>query len=138
MTKIKLYLVNQQTNDPVPLKSIMFSADITQSIAELEMVQEYENNEANPIETSFLFPMDIEAAISKLRITFTLKDGSKTEMESNIEERKKAEAKYSDAIAQRKTAVVGGYTKTRGDFAKITIGNFPEQAKATLTVKYYQ
>jgi hypothetical protein len=78
-------------------------------------------NEA-PIETIFFFPKEISSVISRIVCEFTLKDGSKTTLETMIEERKVAEAKFEDAVASGKTAVFGSMTKTSADLIRISIG----------------
>lgn len=52
--------------------------------------------------------------------------------------RKKIEAKYEDAVASGKTAVIGGYTKTQRDMVRVSLGNFPPQSRAVVRVYYYQ
>ena len=42
------------------------------------MTQQYVNIEDVPLETVYLFPMDVKAVISKLTCEFTLPDGSST------------------------------------------------------------
>jgi hypothetical protein len=78
---------------------------VKQSIASYVMTQHYVNIEDNPLETVFLFPMDIKSVISKLTCDFTMPDGKTTCLETHIEERQVAQAKYEDSIAQGKTAV---------------------------------
>jgi hypothetical protein len=71
------------------------------------MTQEYINIEDNPVETVFLFPKDVEAVITKISCEFTLKDGSKSLIETVIEARQKAEAKYQEDVESGMTAVLG-------------------------------
>jgi hypothetical protein len=54
------------------------------------MTQEYVKNEDCPIETVFLFPMDVDAAISKLTIDFTLEDGKLHYLETVVDSKEKA------------------------------------------------
>ena len=93
------YLVCKQSQTPIPLTSITLDVSILQSVAHLVMTQEYVNIEDSPVETVFLFPKDVEAVITKNSCEFTLKDGSKSLIETVIEGRKRAEAKYEDAVA---------------------------------------
>ena len=69
---------------------------------------------------------------------FTIEDGSKFLVETKVEERKKAEAEYEDAVAAGKTAVFGSYIKTNNDIVKIRTGLFPAMSRAKLKVYYYQ
>lgn len=83
------------------------------------MTQKYCNSEDNPIETIFLFPMDIDVAISKICVDFKLQDGTTKSLETIIDERKKLEVRYEDAVASGKTAVLGTLSKTQRDMMKI-------------------
>ena len=51
------------------------------------------------IETVFLFPKNVLSVIWKICCDFVLEDGSKYSLETVVEERVKAEAKYEDAVA---------------------------------------
>ena len=105
------------------------------------MKQHYLNSEEVPIETLFLFPMDVQVALSKITVTFTsLVDGKQlSSFETVIDERQKAEVRYEDAVASgTKTAVLGTLTKTQRDMMRVSIGNFPAQSEALLTVYFYQ
>ena len=87
----------------------------------------------------FLFPIDVTVVISKVNVKFTLPDGTERELETLVDERKKVEIKYEDAVSTGKTAVMGGYVarQTR-NMMRINIGNFPGNSRASLTVNYYQ
>ncbi len=59
---------------------------------------------ANPTEETweaiFLFPIDSEdTALSKIKVEFTLSDGTVKNFETLIDERVKLEAKYEDAVS---------------------------------------
>ncbi len=81
------------------------NVDVVNNIAAFEMVQQYYNVEDIPIETVFLFPIELKAAISRLTVDF-----GTHQIETQLEPRKKAEAKYSDAVASGKTAAIGKIT----------------------------
>jgi hypothetical protein len=44
-----------------------------------------------------------------VNVKFTLPDGTERELETLVDERKKVEIKYEDAVSTGKTAVMGGY-----------------------------
>ena len=46
------------------------------------MEQNYKNETENPIETVFLFPTEVDFAISKITIDFHLNDGTKKLIET--------------------------------------------------------
>ena len=64
--KASSFLINTEGNAPVPLKKIDLQVSIQESIASYVMTQHYVNIEENPLETAYLFPMDVKAVISKL------------------------------------------------------------------------
>jgi len=102
------------------------------------MTQNYLNVEDVPIETIFTFPKDTESVISKIECEFEMPDGTKTSIETVIENRAKAEVKYEDAVATGKTAIIGSIDRKYRDMMKIACGNFPPKARATLKVYFYQ
>lgn len=123
---------------PVPLTSIDLEINVLQSQASFLMTQNYVNIEDAPIETVFLFPKDSDVAMSQLSCHFTLADGSKAVLETEIECREKAEVKYQDAVASGQTAVIGSYTYSHRDMMRVSIGNFPPNSSAQMVIRYYQ
>ena len=107
--KAAYYLLAKETQEPIPLESIHIHTDVVGSVATYKMTQKYVNIEKEEIETVFLFPMDATVVISKVNVKFTLPDGTERELETLVDEKKKVEIKYEDAVATGKTAVMGGY-----------------------------
>ncbi len=72
------------------------------------MVQDYINYSDKPLETTFCYPVDLNLALSKIEIEFSdLSDPQKKVLvETVIEERKKAENIYNDAVAEGKELAV--------------------------------
>ena len=68
----------------------------------MRMIQQYAYvSQDTPIETIFYFPVDIDFALSKIQIHFQDNEsGQITTVETIMEERKKAEQIYEDAIAE--------------------------------------
>ena len=121
------------------MESIHIHTDVVGSIATYKMTQNYVNIEKEEIETVFLFPIDVTVVISTVNVKFTLPDGSERELETLVDERKKVEVRYEDAVATGKTAVMGGYVARQArNMMRINIGNFPGKSRAALTVNYYQ
>ena len=110
--KDSVYLIDKDSKEPIPLTSILFEGDILSCLASFKMHQFYHNLEDFDIETLFLFPTDVKVAISKITVLFTKVDGSQHELETVIDERKKIEVKYEDAVASGKTAVMGSFSAT--------------------------
>jgi hypothetical protein len=72
-------------NTSIPLKDYHISAHIDNSIGTLDLKQIYINEMAQPIETTYHFPVDPETVVSKMIITV----GDKT-IESQVQEKEKA------------------------------------------------
>ena len=72
------------------------------------MVQDYINDSDKALETTFCYPIDLKIALSKIEIEFCdLSDPTKKiVVETIIEERKKAENIYNDAVADGKQLAV--------------------------------
>lgn len=71
-----------------PLKSLSILSKIQNSLASLTITQEFSNQETNPIECEYLFPVLEEGVVTGLKIY--LPDGSK--LTSKVEEKKKLQS----------------------------------------------
>lgn len=49
---------------PIPLKSVSITASVVHAVAQVEITQVYENSENNPIEASYIFPVDSNGAVT--------------------------------------------------------------------------
>ena len=96
------------------------------------MSQQYENLGESALETTFNFPVDTDFALTKLHIKFKDDQGKITEVETEIEERQKAQEKYDDAIAQGDKMPVMATHKTTASrkMLRVQMGNFPPRSKA--------
>jgi hypothetical protein len=94
-----------------------------------------------PLETTFYFPVDIDFALSKIRIDYCDLDDPDciTTVETQMEDRKKAEQIYEDAVVSGKSmAVKAAYVHQKvRDLIKVDIGNFPPNSRAILTCFMY-
>ena len=91
-----MYMIDKNLNREIPLQSIDFSIDVYNTkLTSITMVQEYVNeSEDTPLETVFFFPVDIDFALSKIKIDYQdLNDPNAkvVSVETVIEERKRAE-----------------------------------------------
>ena len=90
-----MYLVNMTTQQEVPLKSMVFEADIFASrFCRLTMQQEYINESSTePIECVYYFPSDIGYGLNSLKMELydlTDPDREPSTIETVFEERKVA------------------------------------------------
>ena len=85
--------------------------------------------------------MDIDFALSQIKIDFEDLDdpGKVTSVVTVIEERKKAEQKYEDAVAQGDKLAVIATTVSRKmrSLIRVQMGNFPANSKSTLTCSMF-
>ena len=62
-----LYLVMSGSYYPIPLKKIDITGNIVNSVCSFEMVQHYVNIENIAVETKFMFPIQDNTFISKIK-----------------------------------------------------------------------
>eukprot|EP00347_Sterkiella_histriomuscorum_P017977 403347255 len=127
-----MFLINKQSKHPIPLTKVDIFANVVQQLASFEMRQHYVNIEDIPIETIYLFPVDVDSVFTNLEIEFTLQDGSKRQLITKVDLREKVQVKYEEAVASGKTAIVGSFTKTQRDMVRVVIGNFPPNSSAVV------
>jgi hypothetical protein len=95
-------------------------------------------SDTDPIETVFYFPVDIGYGLNKLRMElYDLNDPNAEPgvVETVIEEKKKAEENFEEAVVEGKSMpVMVKYTGTKS-IKKVSfhLGNFPPKSKAVLT-----
>jgi hypothetical protein len=94
-----LFLVNKESNTPVPLKTARFQVEIQDGFADVTLHQLYENDSNHPLETLFMMPYSDTFSLSKIIVNFKLQDGTSATIETRVAEREKAIVKYTDAIA---------------------------------------
>ena len=114
---------------PIPLQLVNISATVENFIAEILMTQKYRNKERNPLEVVYRFPVEEDAAVTACSAVL---DG-KT-IVAKIQENKKAEKMYNDAISEKKTAVM--LSSTRPDIFEMKIGHLAPGSECSVTIKY--
>ena len=86
---------------PIPLLLVNIDANVDNFVAEVLMTQKYKNKEKSPLEVVYRFPIEEDAAVTACSAVL---DG-KT-IVAKIQENKKAEKMYNEAINENKTAVL--------------------------------
>ena len=81
---------------PVPLKKVQLDAKVIDFIAEVNIIQDYVNQEANPIEVIYSFPVEESAAI----IGFEASINGHV-IVAQVKEKEKAKAEYQQAMRVR-------------------------------------
>ncbi|XP_043914036.1 von Willebrand factor A domain-containing protein 5A-like [Protopterus annectens] len=120
-------LVNRAANKPVPLKSISVDVEFKGFVADVVSTLVYKNEEENPIETLFAFPMDSDAAVYKFEATV---DGKTIVAE--VKEKQEARDTYDDAISSGQEAFLLEQDESSSDVFTCTVGNIPPKQEATV------
>lgn len=119
----------------VPLESVNYNIQIFENIAEIEIVQIYENKSDKPADVCYYFPKALESNFVELTCVI---DG--VEIVTAFEKREVAAKKYQDAVQKGNIAVMSTTPLqpvgliSRDSSMKIFIGNFP--AKKALVAKF--
>uniref|UniRef100_A0A670YSM5 von Willebrand factor A domain containing 5A n=1 Tax=Pseudonaja textilis TaxID=8673 RepID=A0A670YSM5_PSETE len=121
------------SNLPVPLKSISVDVIIRGFVADVVSELQYQNDEKNPVEATFVFPLDGEAAV----YAFEGLIGGKR-IEAQIREKKQAEQEYDDALSEGHQAFLLEREENTSDIFTCNLGNLPPGGEATLKLRYIQ
>ncbi|XP_070585225.1 von Willebrand factor A domain-containing protein 5A [Erythrolamprus reginae] len=121
------------SNVPVPLKSISVDVIIRGFVADVVSELQYQNEEKNPVEATFVFPLDDEAAV----YAFEGLIGG-TRIEAQIREKKQAEQEYEDALSEGRQAFLLEREENTSDIFMCNLGNLPPSEEATLKLRYVQ
>ncbi|XP_069474456.1 von Willebrand factor A domain-containing protein 5A-like isoform X29 [Ambystoma mexicanum] len=116
---------------PVPLKSISVDIQIKGFVADVSSTLTYKNDEQNPLESDFVFPMDDDSAVYSFE---AMVDGKKIVAE--IQEKKKAQEAYEEAISQGQEAFLLEEDSSSGDIFSCSIGNLPPDQECAVTLSF--
>ena len=114
---------------PIPLQLVDITATVENFIAEILMTQKYKNREKNPLEVVYRFPVEEDVAVTACSAVLDEKT-----VVAKIQENRKAEKMYNDAIRENKTAVM--LSSTRPDIFEMKIGNLAPGSECSITIKY--
>jgi hypothetical protein len=111
----------------VPLLGVRVEAEIKDYAARIVLVQRYRNEEKQPIEAVYKFPLDEAAAVCAFEATI---DGR--HVVGQVEEREKAFERYDEAMA----AGHGAYLldQERPDVFTVSVGNVPPGKEVVLRI----
>ncbi|KAJ5074677.1 von willebrand factor a domain-containing protein 5a [Anaeramoeba ignava] len=126
---VRIGLVNNKTSNTVPLKGISVNCEIFGFTASVTLNQRYENEENNPIETVFVFPLDSESAVCGFEVFLEGKH-----IIGKVKEKQKAREIYDDAIAQGKTAAK--MEEEKPDVFVTNVGNLGAKKQCVVTIRY--
>jgi len=111
----------------VPLLGVRVEAEIKDYAARVVLVQRYRNDETQPIEAVYKFPLDEAAAVCAFEATI-----DDRRVVGQVEEREKAFEKYDEAMA----AGHGAYLldQERADVFAVSVGNVPPGKEVVLRI----
>ena len=112
---------------PVPLVGVAVEAEIKDYSTRVVLIQRYRNDESEPIEAVYKFPLDDAAAVCGFEAAI---DGRR--VVARVEEREKAFQTYDEALA----AGHGGYLldEERADIFTVSVGNIPPGKEVVLRI----
>ncbi|XP_059497734.1 von Willebrand factor A domain-containing protein 5A-like isoform X2 [Stegostoma tigrinum] len=120
-------------NTPVPLKSISVEIEVKGFVADVCASLEYKNEEAEPVEAVFVFPMDSDAAVYNFQ---AMVDGKA--IVAVIKEKEKAKDDYDDAISSGHQAFLLEENSSSSDIFTCTVGNLPPGQSASVSFSFVQ
>ena len=114
---------------PVPLRSVDITTKVVDFISEVTITQTFINVETVAIETTYMFPIEEEAAV-----TFFEADVDGRKIVTRVKETEEAKMEYNAAIKESTTAIL--LEEVRQDIFKIKLGQLKPGAGAKIVLKY--
>ncbi|XP_069496721.1 von Willebrand factor A domain-containing protein 5A-like [Ambystoma mexicanum] len=119
------------SKSPVPLKSISVDVQVKGFVADVSATLKYKNEEQNPLEAVFVFPMDDDSAVYSFEATVEGKT-----IVAEIQEKKQAQETYDEAISQGQEAFLLEEDSSSGDIFSCSVGNLPPGQEASITLSF--
>ena len=114
---------------PVPLLGVALSITVRNFIAEVELTQRFRNQETRPLEVTYRFPVEEEAAVTGCTALL----GDQT-IVARVQENRRAERMYEEAVRENKTAVL--LSSARPDIFQLRVGQLAPGAECEVRVSY--
>ncbi|CAH8832448.1 unnamed protein product [Trichobilharzia szidati] len=127
---VSLGLVSQNNYVNVPLKSIKIKCKIVNMVADVEAVFTYENSLKDPLEATFIFPLN-DASVYH----FEAQIGDK-KIVSVCRPRPEAKETYDSAVEEGHTAILAEQSEHCSDVFQMNIGNIPPNGTVILVLRY--
>jgi len=123
-----IYILNK-CQVPVPLKKVQLQVKVVNFISEVNIIQDYVNHEADPIEVLYSFPVEESAAI--IGFEASINDHV---IVSQVKEKEKAQAEYQQAMRDHDSAIL--LDETAPDIFKMKLGQLKAGEKAQVKLTY--
>merc|ERR1719461_96555 len=127
--KCGLIYIIEDRQVPVPLKKVQLDVKVVDFIAQVSVIQEYVNQENNPIEVHYSYPVEESAAIIGFEATI---DGH--EIVAEVKEKEEAKAEYDQAMRQGNSAIL--LDETAPDIFSMKLGQLKAGAGAQVKLTY--
>eukprot|EP01137_Pigoraptor_chileana_P018478 Opistho-2@78016 len=114
---------------PVPLRSVLVEGKVVDMVAEVKVIQEYENRESLPIEATYVFPLDEKSAVFE----FTAEVDGRI-VNGVVRPKEIARAEYEHAVAQGQSAYL--LEESRADVFEVSVGNLQPGKTAKISISY--
>ncbi|KAG7324289.1 hypothetical protein KOW79_012305 [Hemibagrus wyckioides] len=118
-------------NEPVPLKNIEVDLQVKGHVATVTSTLKYINEEDNPVEAVFVFPMPSEAALCQ----FSAKIADQ-EIVAEVQEKEEAREQYDDALSSGEQAFLLEESEESVDVFRLSVGSLPPRQSASVTFIY--
>ncbi|CAF3817745.1 unnamed protein product [Rotaria sordida] len=115
----------------VPLKQVNVEATIRSFAADVTITQIFRNDEKQPIEAVYCFPIEEQAAI----YSFTARIDDR-EIVAQLKEKKEAQQEYNNALQQGHGAYLLEQDENSQDNFIINVGALPSSKECTITIAY--
>lgn len=113
----------------IPLKNVAIRAHVVDFFARVEVTQEYVNNDRNPVEVTYTFPIAARSAVCGFSAEV---EGRK--ITGEVKENEEAANLYDDVISSGHGAFTGRSEKPNVFTA--VVGNLPPGKQATIRITY--
>ncbi|XP_025046933.1 von Willebrand factor A domain-containing protein 5A-like [Alligator sinensis] len=120
------------SNKPVPLRRVAVDVCIQSFVADVSSELLYKNEESDPVEAIFTFPMDADSAVYafQARIQDTI-------IKAQIQDKKEVTSRKEGPRAGGEAGMQGG-RNSGGDVFTCSLGNLPPGEEAVLSLRYVQ
>ncbi|CAF1592407.1 unnamed protein product, partial [Adineta ricciae] len=131
--KSRLIAANDLPEQPkyVPLKSVRVEGKIESFAADVTIKQVFRNDETNPIEAVYCFPIEEQAAVYKF-----IAQIDDRQIEADLKEKKEAQKEYNEALQQGHGAYLLEQDEKSQDNFIINIGALPSGKECHITISY--
>ena len=113
----------------IPLKNVKMNADICNNICQFTINQTYFNDESDPVEVDYVFPLSAGTSVYDFKATIN----DDTIIETQIKPKDIATQEYNKAIREGNQAIL--MERPDGDVFALCLGNVPPKATVQIQIR---